>query len=89
MAVLGWATDMCVNNQKGTWSLGPKGLTASPKLADSLTKALSKSWEDKGKVGAKRGGGLKIPGKSGGAGGRGSSSGGSSATAPPVNVAVD
>lgn len=80
---------MCVSNQKGKWALGPKGLTASTNLEDSLTKALKKSWEDKGKVGAKRGGSLTIPGKSGGAGGRGSSSGGSSATAPPVNVAAD
>lgn len=77
---------MCVGNSKGTWALGPDGLTAKPKLGDSLTKALKKSWQDKGKVGAKSGGSsLRIPGSSG----SGKVGGGSSAAMPSGNISVD
>lgn len=79
---------MCTGSSKGSWEVGPKGLTASPKLADSLTKALKESWNDK-KAGSKRGGsGLKIPGGRSGSGG-GKVGGGSSATATGGPVAMD
>jgi len=76
---------MCVGSNKGTWAVGPKGLTAKPGNGDSLQKILEKSWQKMASTGRRGGNGLKIPGASGG----GKTGGGSSATATSGPVAAD
>lgn len=76
---------MCVGSNKGTWALGPKGLTAKLGSGDSLQRTLEKSWQKMSGTGRRGGNGLRIPGASG----SGKTGGGSSATATGGSVAVD
>lgn len=64
---------MCVGSNKGTWAVGPKGLTAKPGNGDSLQKTLEKSWQKMAGTSRRGGNGLKIPGAAGGKAGGGSS----------------